>query len=103
MHQLMRDQLERALSGTADPATLTHLGECPDCNAEFELLLDQAKAGNVGAVTIGAIDDETGLPVCNFALPLELPIGGRNVYDLSELYFQTANDGDGVEVFAYED
>jgi hypothetical protein len=44
MHQVMRDRLESALSGTGDPAALAHLAECPECGREFELLLNQAMA-----------------------------------------------------------
>jgi predicted anti-sigma-YlaC factor YlaD len=51
MHLQMRDQLERALSGDADPVVLAHLSECEECSAEFEILLDQAKAVRTLRVT----------------------------------------------------
>jgi len=44
MHHLMRDQLEKALSGTADETAIRHLAECPECETEFQAFLEQAQA-----------------------------------------------------------
>jgi hypothetical protein len=44
MHQQMRDQLEKALSGSADESAVRHLTECPDCSVQFQAFLDQARA-----------------------------------------------------------
>ncbi len=44
MHHMMRDQLEKALSGTADEASARHLAECPECATEFQAFLEQARA-----------------------------------------------------------
>ena len=42
MHPVMRDQLEKALAGSPDEATRRHLNECPECGAQFALMLEQA-------------------------------------------------------------
>jgi hypothetical protein len=44
MHHMMRDQLEKALSGSADESALRHLAECPECETEFQAFLEQAQA-----------------------------------------------------------
>jgi hypothetical protein len=43
MHHVMRDQLEKALSGTADESAIRHLAECPKCTTEFQAFLEQAQ------------------------------------------------------------
>src|SRR5215469_11931491 len=44
MHHVMRDRLEKSLAGTPDEETRRHLAECPECDAEFGFMKEQAEA-----------------------------------------------------------
>lgn len=55
----------------------------------------QPTAASVGATTIGSAAQNAPL----FATPLELTGVGGIIYDLSDFQIETANNGDGVDVF----
>lgn len=86
------------LTKTAVANTPTRLVAAPRCVSSAQIV---PKVGNASAVLIGTLD-ELAAPNPKTEIPLVLPISHGLVYELYDLYFKTASDGDGVEIFGFE-